>query len=90
MMPLMIDLLRDKKPIQELETAKVRMFLTADRSRVVGEGDPDAASLYASPGTKLPDSAIEQFGLVGGELPVKQAAKPKNKQRPRGENKRKG
>ena len=82
-MPLMFDLMRDRKPTHELETAKVRMFLTADRSRVVGEGDPDAASLYASPGSRLPDDAVKQFGLVGGNLPVKS----KNKQRPRGENK---
>ena len=85
-MPLMFDLIRNRKPTHELETAKVRMFLTADRSRVVGEGDPDAASLYASPGSRLPDDAVKQFGLAGGNLPVK----PKNKQRPRGENKGKG
>ena len=86
-MPLMFDLIRNRKPTHELETAKVRMFLTADRSRVVGEGDPDAASLYASPGSRLPDDAVKQFGLAGGNLPVKRAAKPANKQRPRGENK---
>ncbi len=87
MMPLMIDLIRNRKPHHELETAKVRMFLTADRSRVVGDGDPDAASLYASPGSRLPDDAVEQFGLVGGNLPVKQAAKGGNKRGKRGENK---
>ena len=89
-MPLMFDLIRNRKPHHELETAKVRMFLTADRSRVVGEGDPDAASLYASPGSRLPDDAVKQFGLAGGNLPVKKAAKPANKRLPRGENKAKG
>lgn len=89
-MALEFDRLRDRKAPNTMETAKVRMFLTADRSRVVGEGDPDGKILYASPGTRLPPGAVEQFGLEGGNLPVKQAAKPANKRLPRGENKAKG
>ena len=66
------------------------MFLTADRKRVVGEGAPDAASLYAAPGTRLPPGAVEQFGLGGGNLPVKQAKGTSDKGRKGGSNKRKG
>ncbi len=61
--------------------AQERMFLTADRSRVVPEGDPDAASLYAAPGHRIPAGAVEQFGLVGGKVPVKRAPKPADKRR---------
>ena len=89
-MALEFDRIRDRKPDDTMERARVRMFLTADRSRIVGEGDPDAAILYAAPGSRLPPDAVEKFGLVGGELPVKQAAKPANKQAAKPANKRKG
>lgn len=48
--------------------AKERMYLTADRKKLVGEGDKRAASLYATPGTEIPESAAKLFGLVDGEL----------------------
>lgn len=48
--------------------AKQRMYLTADRKKLVGEGDKRAASLYATPGTEIPESAAKLFGLVNGEL----------------------
>ena len=89
-MALEFDRLRDRNPGDTMETAKVRMFLTADRSRIVGEGDPDAAILYASPGSRLPPDAVEKSGLVGGELPVKQAAKAENKRAAKSANKREG
>ncbi len=61
--------------------AQERMFLTADRSRVVPEGDPEAASLYAAPGHRIPAAAAEQFDLAGGKVPVKLAPKPADKRR---------
>ncbi len=54
-----------------------RLYLTADKSALVGEGDNRAATLYATPGDEIPASAAEQFGLVGGALPEKTASKPK-------------
>jgi hypothetical protein len=45
-----------------------RLYLTADRKKVVGEGDKKAATLYAVPGDEIPESAAEQFGLVDGHL----------------------
>jgi len=48
--------------------AKERMWLTQDRSRLVKEGHPEAAILYATPGTEIPASAVEMFGLKGGRL----------------------
>lgn len=43
--------------------AAERMYLTAGRDRIVPEGHPDAAFLYAAPGDEVPDSAAE---LIGG------------------------
>ena len=52
-----------------MQTAQERLYLTADRNRVVREGDKAAAFLYAAPGDEIPDSAVQRFGLVGGRLP---------------------
>lgn len=45
-----------------------RLYLTADRKRVVPAGDKKAASLYAVPGDEIPQSAADRFGLVDGHL----------------------
>lgn len=55
-----------------------RLYLTADREKVVGEGDASAATLYAVPGDEIPDSAAEKFGLVDGALPAKGGPKKDN------------
>jgi len=54
---------------------KQRLYLTADKAKVVAEGDARAAFLYAVPGDEIPESAAERFGLVDGGLPEKKAAK---------------
>ena len=54
-----------------------RLYLTADRQRVVRDGDTRAASLYAVPGDEIPASAVELFGLVDGGLPPKPKDLPK-------------
>lgn len=48
--------------------ARERLYLTADRDRVVRAGDPKAAFLYASEGDEIPDTAAAKFGLVDGRL----------------------
>ncbi|SCW61726.1 hypothetical protein SAMN02927924_01690 [Sphingobium faniae] len=48
--------------------AKQRLYLTADRSALVAEGNAAAAFLYAAPGDEIPESAARRFGLVDGEL----------------------
>lgn len=58
-----------------LMIATARLFLVADKSRVVAEGDEDAAFLYCAPGDEIPEQAAELFGLVDGDLPKKAAAK---------------
>lgn len=47
--------------------ATKRLWLTADGKRLVDEGDPDAASLYAAIGDEIPASAVERFGLKAKE-----------------------
>ena len=48
--------------------AKERLYLTADKSKVVAEGDKRAAFLYAAVGDEIPENAAKQFGLVDGGL----------------------
>lgn len=61
--------------------AAEKLFLVADKSKLVREGDESAAFLYATPGDEIPADAAEMFGLVDGKLPEegegKSAAKPK-------------
>lgn len=52
-----------------------RLFHTADKSKVVAEGDKAAAFLYAVPGDEIPQSAVERYGLADGGLPEKKATK---------------
>ncbi|PYE86905.1 hypothetical protein [Phyllobacterium leguminum] len=48
--------------------AKERLYLTADKERLVGAGDKRASTLYAVPGDEIPQSAAGKFGLVDGLL----------------------
>lgn len=41
-----------------------RLWLTADRSRVVEDGDPSAAFLLAAPGTEIPVDEAARLGLA--------------------------
>lgn len=54
--------------------AKERLWLTADRARLVPEGHADAATLYAAIGDRIPDSAAARFGLADGGLPTGEEA----------------
>ena len=40
-----------------------RLWLTADRARVVEDGDPAAAFLFAAPGTEILPQEAERLGL---------------------------
>lgn len=59
--------------------ASERMYLTADGQRLVREGDPDGATLYAAPGDEIPASAAERFGLVDGAIDAQAAAEARAK-----------
>jgi hypothetical protein len=43
---------------------KERLWLNADKSRVVKDGDPEAAFLLASPGKEVPAEDVERYGLA--------------------------
>lgn len=49
--------------------ATQKLFLVADRTALVREGDARAAFLFASPGDEITPAAAEQFGLIDGGLP---------------------
>lgn len=51
-----------KNPTTNL-IADRRLWLTADRNKVVEEGDPNAATLYATPGTVIPAEAVKRFKI---------------------------
>lgn len=50
--------------------ATARLYLTADKARMVAQGDPEAATLYCVPGDNIPPSAVSRYGLVDGALGV--------------------
>lgn len=47
-----------------------RYFLTADGSRAVEEGDPEAATLLVGKGGELPEAEAEKYGLRLDEYKV--------------------
>lgn len=49
--------------------ARERLWLTADRKRVVPEGHTEASTLYAAEGDELPESAASLFGIADGHAP---------------------
>lgn len=49
--------------------AKERLWLTADKKRLVPDGHVDGATLYAAAGDDVPPDAAETFGLVDGMAP---------------------
>lgn len=58
-----------------MHTAKTRAYLTADGSRVVAEGDPEAATLYITPGREVDADEAERLGLVALDAQVAAATK---------------
>jgi hypothetical protein len=47
-----------------------RLYYTADKSRVVEEGDPDAAFLYATPGIEVPADEYKRLTHKAEAEPV--------------------
>jgi hypothetical protein len=78
--------------VTEKVKADRHLYLTADRTRVVEEGDPDSHTLWVSPGHSVPLEDAQRLGAV--ELmshprgsSVKQAPAAANKQAPAPSNK---
>lgn len=53
-----------------------RLWLTADRTRVVEDGNPAARYLYATPGMVIPYAEAERYGLAGVRSQSKAIAGP--------------
>jgi hypothetical protein len=56
--------------------ARQRLFLNADKTKLVGEGDTEGAFLYVAPGDEIPEDAHDLFGLEDGALPDFKPADP--------------
>ena len=58
------------------------LWLTADREKVVEDGDPRAAFLLGTAGKDVPDAEAQRLGITGKKAPAaKQAPEPANKAR---------
>ena len=71
-MSLVIETLKDAADAAAASNSVIvnrRLFVTADRSRAVEEGDPDAAFLLCAPGKPVLRSELERLGVQidGGE-----------------------
>jgi hypothetical protein len=58
-----------------------RLWLDADKKKVVEEGDPDAAFLLAAPDQEIPDEVADQYDLksLKGAEETKQLTPEENK-----------
>jgi hypothetical protein len=72
-MAMHITLLRDQEGTAPMWTADRKLWLTEDGGRVVEDGDPDAASLYATPGYQVPLAEAKRLGVdTSAEYPANQ------------------
>lgn len=58
---------------------KGRMWHTADKQRLVPDGDPEAAFLAFTPGQEVPDGLAAELGLLPAPARPKSRAKPADK-----------
>ena len=95
-MGLKINLLEEVPAIPGGFKATTRLWLNADRTKLVPEGDEECAFLFCGVGETVSKTDAEKYGLLKpkaekqAEAPAdKQAAKPADKQRKKGEDKAK-
>jgi len=55
-------------------TLTKRYWLTADKGKLVADGDPHAAFLFGSPGDEIPLTEARRFGLAKAKAKAKEAA----------------
>jgi len=53
---------RKKEALMEFKADR-RLYLSLDKKRVVEHGDPDAAQLFATPGSEIRDADAKAYGL---------------------------
>lgn len=56
-----VEILKDKKP--EPFIADRYLYLNADKTKVIEEGDPAARFVLAGPGSTIPDEDVKRYGL---------------------------
>lgn len=60
--------------------ATERLYVNADRSKIVAEGSDEAAFLLATPGKRIPRADAERLGLLGDVESKARSAPPSTKQ----------
>jgi hypothetical protein len=55
-------------------TAPRRLYVNADRSKVVDEGDPEAAALLVGAGGQIEEAEAERLGLLDKKAQAKAPA----------------
>jgi hypothetical protein len=70
-----LQIIREKPAMSEF-IADRRLYLTADRERVVEHGDPEAAILFAAEGSPIAQEDAERYGLEATPAPVDAEAEP--------------
>jgi len=74
-MALATRLLRDKEGNMGSYFPGHRLWLTADKSRLVEDDDPDAATLFCGPRDGISEADAERFGLKAKPPPEDKAVK---------------
>lgn len=75
-MALSITRLREAE-VTKPYTSDKRLYVTADRSRLVAEGDPAAAFLLVGAGGEIPEAEARRYGLLAEPESAPEKAKPK-------------
>lgn len=58
-----IEIVRHQPPVPRVRMDE-RLWYTADKERVVPEGDPEAAFLFCTPGKEVPLAEAQRLGLA--------------------------
>ena len=71
-------------PVKPKVTVNARLFRTADNKRLVGEGHPDGAFLFCTPGDEVDAAEFDSFEL---DVDIEGEAVPEAKAEPQPEDK---
>lgn len=59
--------------------APSRLYLNSDRTKLVAEDDPDAATLFATEGDDISDEDAKKYGVTAAKETKAEAAAPEDK-----------
>jgi hypothetical protein len=70
----------EKQAAMAMFTAPAKLWLTADREKVVEDGHPEAAFLFLREGEEIPADEAAKYGLKAADKPAdKKGSKPADK-----------